>query len=239
MDDRQRVSDDAAVQRFDLCGFDCELVGGKLRAVPREDYPDADSARAVLEPGLRGWEASSELIDGLPVRWQFSGSMIQAVDSAGSTFAMAEVADSVGLVDEASVLRDAYPLPDPAIGIEGPVTALLRPRWRAMQQGREPLPSCAYFVASTVRSSFGGTRQAVAAWLGKAKGVLVAIEERSSREHPGLGRKADPTNPRVLTSADIDWLRAVLPVLIRRVMEHEAGVPHLPQITMADLPPLP
>jgi len=41
-----------------------------------------------------------------------------------------------------------------------------------------------------------------------------------------------------LTEAEVKWLEAVTPRLIRRAAEYEAKVPSLPQITMADLPPL-
>jgi hypothetical protein len=54
----------------------------------------------------------------------------------------------------------------------------------------------------------------------------------SGRAYGKAGGAAGP-----FTEAEVKWLEAVTPRLIRRAAEYEAKVPSLPQITMADLPP--
>ena len=56
----------------------------------------------------------------------------------------------------------------------------------------------------------------------------------ASTEDPQLGRKAGG-HPGPLTSEDVIWIKAACHQLIKRVMQYEAGIQHLPQITMADV----
>ena len=71
-------------------------------------------------------------------------------------------------------------------------------------------------------------------------GFSCSLSGETARENPVHGRaygKAEgAAGP--LTEAEVKRLEAVTPRLIRRAAEYEAKVPSLPQITMADLPPL-
>jgi hypothetical protein len=72
------------------------------------------------------------------------------------------------------------------------------------------------------------------------KHVLSTIGKLTAREDPVHGRAYGKAGgaARPLTEAEVKWLEAVTPRLIRRAAEYEAKVPSLPQITMADLPTL-
>lgn len=74
LDDSLRVSDSAPAVHVNLNGFECELNGQQLVALPEDDFADVDSARTVLEGALHAWEAKSEIIDGLPFRFRFANS---------------------------------------------------------------------------------------------------------------------------------------------------------------------
>jgi len=157
LDDRRRVSDDASAIDVPIRGFDCRLAGGSLTAVPGPEYADPDSARDVLEPGLRAWEAHSEIVDGLPFRFRLSGSSTETVDEGGvpGPHRVVSMVESAWAVDADAVVRNGFPLPDAAIGVEGPVTSSLRSRWRSMEVGHEPLTSCAYWLLTRIEREFG------------------------------------------------------------------------------------
>jgi hypothetical protein len=236
LDANRRVGDDAPLVQVAVRGFDCQLLSGTLTAAPRDDYADVDSAKDALEPGLRAWEAYCEIVDGLPFRFRFSGSSIQAMDEHGPGAAkVVTQADFAYAVEGMAVVRDSYPPPSPLVSIEGPVTSQLRARWRALAEGRESLTACAYWLETKLETAFGPGRKASAKTLGIEFKVLDRLGELSSADDAAHGRKAGQVG-RTLTDNELGWLRAVGPVLIRRVLEHEASVQNLPVITMSDLP---
>jgi hypothetical protein len=68
--------------------------------------------------------------------------------------------------------------------------------------------------------------------------VLRKFSELSTlSDDPVTGRKVS-AGARPLTDAETAWLQAAVRMLLKRVMECEAGVTGLPQITMANLPNL-
>jgi hypothetical protein len=242
LDDGRRVSDDAPAIEVSIRGFDCRLAGGTLTAVPGDEYADPDLAKDALEPGLRAWEARSEIVDGLPFRFTFYGSSIETVDEhenpgPNQVAVMAEIAYGV---DTISVVRDSFPEPDTAISVEGPVTASLRSRWRSMEAGHEPLTSCAYWLLTRIEREFGPRREDAARKLQVDPKVLSRVGELTSVSDRAHGRKVggDPAKDRVLTGGEVGWLQAAGKLLICRVLEHEAGVANLSLLTMNDLPVL-
>jgi hypothetical protein len=242
LDDHRRVSDDAPVIEVPVRGFACRLASGTLTAVPGDEYADPDSARDALEPGLRAWEAHSEIVDGLPFRFRLSGSSTETVDEHGNpgpTRVTVGVDIACG-VDTMSVVRDSFPGPNRAISVEGPVTASLRSRWRSMEAGSEPLPSCAYWFLTRIEREFGPSRKEAAGKLRIDLKVLSELGRLTSVSDPDHGRKvsADQAKDHALTGSEVEWLQAGGKLLIRRVLEHEAGVANLPLLTMNDLPTL-
>jgi hypothetical protein len=223
-------------------GFDCRLEGGTLTAVPGDDYADPDSARDALEPGLRAWEARSEIVDSLPFRFRHYGSSTENVDEHGN-LGPTQVTVTVEIasgVDALSVVRGSFPAPDTAISAEGPVTASLRSRWRSMEAGNEPLASFAYWHLTRIMREFGASRKGAAKVLQVDEKVLSEVGRLTSVSDPEHGRKVGPDQAKdhVLTGSETAWLQAAARLLIRRVMEHEAGVAGLPLLGMGDLPAL-
>lgn len=242
LDDRRRVSDDAPAIEAPIRGFDCRLAGGTLTAVPGNEYADPDSARDALEPGLRAWEAHSEIVDGLPFRFCFSGSSTETGDEHGNP-GPNRVTVGVDIafgVEAESAVRDSFPGPNVAISIEGPITASLRSRWRSMEAGQEPLTSFAYWLLTRIEREFGPSRKETAVKLQVNLKVLSEIGRLTSVSDPAHGRKvdADQSKDHVLTGSEVGWLQAAGKLLIRRVLEHEASVANLPLLTMNDLPAL-
>jgi hypothetical protein len=143
-----RVSDSVPATQVNLNGFTCELTSKQLTAVPDDEFADVDSARTVLEPALRAWEAKSEIVDGLPFRFKFAGSRMETVGprEPGVVHAQASLAIGASITATATVERSHFPEPDPAITAEGPATAQLRARWRQVQQGKEPFHAAAYWI---------------------------------------------------------------------------------------------
>lgn len=149
------------------------------------------------------------------------------------------MAGATSLTAVAAVERSRFPPPDVRLTREGAVAVQLRARWRQMEQGKEPLTGAAYFIFTTVlHAPFAGGVEQAANALNIGQRVLRKLSELSSRSDPQYGRKVGRAdNP--LTNAELAWLRAVLPVLIHRVLEFEAGASGLTQIAMDQLPPLP
>ncbi len=254
LDDRRRVSVDAPAIQVAIQGFDCRLAGGVLTAAPGDEYADSDSARDLLEPGLRAWEAHSEIVEGLPFRFSFTGSSTELVDEHGNPGQgrVAVMADVAWAVEAESVDRDRFPGPDAAISVQGVVTSSLRSRWRSMEAGHEPLTSCASWLLGRIEREFGPGREAAARKSRKVRRETVGSELRvdpevlntvgdlSSASDPDHGRKVspDPAEDHPLTESEAGWLHAAGKLLIRRVLEHEAGVANLCLLTMNDLPSL-
>lgn len=242
LDDHSRVADEAPAIEASIRGFECRLVGGTLSAVPGDEYADLDSARDALEPGLRAWEAHSEIVDGLPFRFRFYGSNTETVDEHGNpgpNRVAVELEIACG-VDTMSAVRDRFPVPNIAITAEGPVTASLRSRWRSMEAGSEPLASCAYWLLTRIEREFGPSRKETARALQVDPKVLNEVGRLTSVSDPDHGRKvnADQAKDHALTESEVEWLRATGKLLIRRVLEHEANVANLQRLTMDDLPAL-
>lgn len=242
LDDRRRVSDDVPVIEVSIQGFDCRLAGGILTAMPGDEFADPDSARDALEPGLRAWEAHSEIVDGLPFRFRFSGSSTENVDEHGNPGPnrVAAMTDFAWAVDALSVVRDSFPGPNAAISREGRVTSSLRSRWRSMEAGHEPLTSCAYWLLTRIEREFGPRREEAAKKLLVDPKVLSQVGRLTSVSDPDHGRKvgADHAKDHVLTGSEVGWLQAAGRLLIHRVLEHEAGLVNLSLLTMNDLPVL-
>lgn len=242
LDERCQVSNHAPAIEAPIRGFACRLDGGTLTAVPGDEYADPDSARDALEPGLRAWEAHSEIVDGLPFRFRLSGSSTETVDEHGNPGPnrVAVMADIAFGAETEFVVRDSFPGPNAAISIEGPVTASLRSRWRSTEAGHEPLASCAYWLLTRIEREFGPRRKVAARNLQVDPEVLDKVGELTSASDPDHGRKVHPdqAKDRPLTEKETGWLQAAGRLLIRRVLEHEAGVVSLPLLTMNDLPAL-
>jgi hypothetical protein len=109
----------------------------------------------------------------------------------------------------------------------------LRLRWRAQREGRERLSGACYAILTGLESNLGGNRDEAAARLSLDKPVLSTIGKLAAREDPvhgrAYGKAGGAAGP--LTEAEVKWLEAVTPRLIRQAAEYDAKVPSLRQIT--------
>ena len=107
-----------------------------------------------------------------------------------------------------------------------------------MEAGHEPLTSCAYWLLTRIEREFGPKRDEAARKLQIDLKVLNQIGKLTSVSDPEHGRKvgADQGKDHVLTEHEVRWLHAAGKLLLRRVLDHEAGIGSLPFLTMNDVP---
>lgn len=230
LSDGVTVSPDAPPLTVELAGFTCTLVGGALTAVPTLPQSSVDNARSVLEPALHAWEASAELGSGLPFSFTYSGhtSIQRDQGRAGAVL----VGDTLVVTDEVQVERvlGEFPPPDLTLAIEKPLAYELRLRWRAQRQGRERLTSACYAILTAAEAPaerkpgklrYGPDRKKAAAKLNIDVEVLAKFGDLTAREDKKHGRAYDhgSTSSAPLSDAEVSWLEAVTPFLIRRITE--------------------
>jgi hypothetical protein len=196
-------------------------------------------AHSALQPALDAWSATSELIDMCPIDFQPSGQVYEQlgpVDPASANAYAGAAHDTLAVLDAAAVARNMLPEPHAGIRHEGPVSAQLRRRWRNVAQGAESPVAVGYFVLTTLELSFGGRKHA-GQLLNISANVLDRLGRISSTYDPVHGRKANK-RVGVITEEEVHWIKYACPLIIRRVLEYEAGADISPTITKADLPPL-
>jgi hypothetical protein len=108
-------------------------------------------------------------------------------------------------------------------------------RYHGYLDGREPLPSMAYFCLTVVEAKTGGREIAATAYRIE-KAVLSTMGELASLRGDRLtARKASVVQP--LTGQERAWLEAAVKMLIWRLGDTRKRSA-LPLITMSDLPTL-
>ena len=234
-DPARTISPQAPPVKVELDRFTCRLEGARLTVIPSDDYDDEASAIAVLAPLLRGWEAKTDLVDGYPLRFDFLTAQLEEVDPPpDEQIGHASTAVVAIQVMEVTVCRERleYPLPDPAIRFEGHLTELLRPRWRQVLRGKDSLTTVAYVIVTTLEEHCGGSAKA-AKTLNISSKVLTELRRLASVPDPQHGRKASKQTG-TLTIEHIRWIREACAVILRRLLEYEAGADLSHKITKAD-----
>jgi hypothetical protein len=195
-----------------------------------------DEAREHVEPILRAWERADAFTRGSP-EFRFDYESVDVIDRAADPGAntkelraLVRATASVGV--DLHVQRAAFPKPpDRPLALTPDVETLWN-RWLGFLANREPLSSFAYFVHTVV--CLNRSEREAASALGVAGNVIETLRAVSS--YAG-GRKGDALRPH--TATEETWLKATVPILIRRVAEVAADPrAREPQITLADLPPL-
>jgi hypothetical protein len=195
-----------------------------------------DEAREHIEPILRAWERADAFTRGSP-EFRFDYESVDVIDRAadpGATTkelrALVRATASVGV--DLHVQRAAFPKPPDRPLALTPDAETLWNRWLGFLANREPLSSFAYFVHTVV--CLNRSEREAASALGVAGNVIETLRTVSS--YAG-GRKGDALRPH--TATEETWLKATVPILIRRVAEVAADPrAREQQITLADLPPL-
>lgn len=136
----------------------------------------------------------------------------------------------------ADVSMGKYPDPPQAFRTTPEVQLAYR-RWAGFREGKEPLPSMAYFVLTLLESA-AGNRKAAATTFNVDLSILETLgrlsstkgNEQSARKiRRGVGLQE-------LSPSEKNWMEQIVRRLIWRMGEHASGAP-LPRIRMADFPP--
>jgi hypothetical protein len=220
------------------------LASGKLLCEMKGHISTAEEARAVVEPVLRAWEVDADL------RWnrgelRFEFDAADIVDRSprlpGVVRGHADVLLGVAAVSAVGtvsvhVTRAHYPDPPGAFRLNPDAESILL-RYQGYLDGREPLPSMAYFCL-TVLEATGGSRASAARKYRIDRAVLGKLGELTSRRGDRLSARKATAGPALpLTGPETAWLEAALKTLIWRLGDTRRATA-LPLITLADLPTL-
>jgi len=226
-------------------GFSAQLKADVLTCTLTEHYASVESARAVVEEYLRGWEIHTALTRGHgEISFTFRSARVVDQDPVRGSgqVSTAETSDRVVAGDtfSAHVIRRTYPAPEPAFRATPDVLTLWQ-RYEGYLAGREPLQAMAFFCLTVIEgrapAGKGTSRARAARALGIEESVLRHLGELTSmRGDARTARKASgATAP--LTPREATWIEAAVRALVRRVGDRDAGRA-VPLLTMNDLPPL-
>ena len=107
-----------------LNGFHCVADINGMRAEPLEDvvFDDRDQAAvqaeavSALQPALEAWSATSELIDGSPMAFEFTGASTETVDDgSGDQVSTHSLMDTGSMTEVWAVAKNNLPEPHPSI----------------------------------------------------------------------------------------------------------------------------
>ena len=127
-----------------------------------------------------------------------------------------------------------YPPTPIRIDSSHPDVKTLHDRYRGYKDGKELLPSFAYYCfTELLRQAQGGVAK-VARRYSISQPVLKKISQLSSTKGGVEARKAIGAND-PFTKEEREFLEKALPRLILRVAEYHGGQHNLPKITMGDL----
>ena len=223
---------------FENDQFVVSLKDGKARFELKEHYSTEQQAREAVEPFIRNWRFDAELrrdpdcfvldfdkaeiidrsptpgvikVNAAPARWHFS------IPSPKVT-----------------VSPPTYPPTPTGIDSSHPDVKTLHDRYRGYKDGKELLPSFAYYCfTELLRQAQGGVAK-VARRYSISQPVLKKISQLSSIKGGVEARKAKGAND-PFTKEEREFLEKALPRLILRVAEYHGGQHNIPKITMGDL----
>jgi len=226
-----------------LGDWDYLLDGGVLHLSATTEFRDRQLARNDVEPLLRLWEQSAELMTPPHrIRFDYVHSDIEEIDPQPGYLNVFPEAASLRLQTFAPTVsvttqNAEYPAPDPTF-VQTEFGARLQARYRKYRAGAADLPAVGYYILDAIEHEFGGSknlRRNAARVLNVELNVLRTLGDLSARADPDIGRKGG--TPNALTPEERAWIDASIANLIRRVGQHASGAIK-PPLTMSDLPAL-
>jgi hypothetical protein len=210
----------------------------------REHFPAVEEARRVVEDFLRSWEIKTELDSGRDeLRFQFEDSHVidrdplppgdpKKVPLSGT------IVITVKTSAKLHKIRRNYPDPPTFFKVTPDVETLWQ-RYNNYLDGKEPLPSMAYFCLTLIENKAGGKKKRKLA----AKLFLIekAILERlgdltANKGNAETARKVpEKGSITALNEKEKKWIEAVVKIFIQRMGEL-ANIQTAKLITMTDLP---
>lgn len=222
--------------------FSMRLADDLLTVTMKEHHPTIESARARVEPFVQSWEISAALqYRRRQVSFEYKDADV--IDRDPTPPGGLQIINPSTMVVPATlfspiltVLHREYPSPPDAF-VSSPDVQLMWVRYEQYLNGKEPLPSMAYFCLTVVAPA-DISRKDVSGLYNISLPILNTLSKLTSTRGDGTNaRKAHNLEP--LTSREEQWIREAVILLIRRLGEH-AAAPDTPKqmITMADLPSL-
>jgi hypothetical protein len=222
------------------------LADGTVTFEMKEHYAKAEAAKVAVGEFIRSWELDIALRFG-PNEVVFEFQDAELIDRdpppPGSAIVAVGVGISLGkcsVTATATVTRSRYPEPPNCFAVTPDVETLWE-RYKQHLEGREPLPSMAYFcytVATGIAPEGNGSAsERAAAVLHVDNAVLKKLSELSSRRGDATTARKMQSGVQPFTPSERRWLEFVIKALIRRFGELHCSA-RLAQITMVDLPPL-
>jgi hypothetical protein len=232
--------------------FSGHLENGILNCLMKEDYPSSEAARRVVDQYLRAWEIDAALKYGRrEIQFIFEdGKVIDRNPPPPSSNLEIQVSSAFSATGSISaslhVTLRKYPEPPKMFRVSPEVETLWH-RYQMYLEGKEPLPSMAYFCLTLLelierptgdKERRPSKKRIVASEKFKIDlKVLMKLGEFTSKGGDYKeARKAQPT-PIPLAGKERAWIEAAVKKLIRQVGEIESDS-RLAEVSMEDLPPL-
>jgi hypothetical protein len=231
---------------FEAAQFKVRVADGVARFELKVDCATEEKARALVDPFARAWQIRAEI--GLsPSVFRLTFQRAEVIDrfpqQDGVVSAVGRSGGRAEVAGHGQIVLSKYP--EPPCGFDVlPELEVAYEAWRALWPKQHFLPALGYLVLTMLEAGAppgkGGSQlreQAAKSYdveydVLKKLGELTAKGGPYARKHKGM---CQPFSPEEET-----WLWTVIPVLMRRMGEREHDpIAILPQIAMADLPPLP
>ncbi len=223
--------------------FTLRLEDDVLTVEMKEHFAKVEDAREAVEPLLTSWEAYAALANRNEITFEYKDAEVIDRDPP-------KPGDDVVLRPDAliyrvsfsepsiHITRPKYPQPPEDFESSPEVEALLE-RYRCCLEGREKLIPMANFCYTVIKG-MAGSKSAARKQFNGSGGVLTKLGELTARGDLRTARKwRGEEENRSLTSAEENWLKEAVRLLILRLGEYNAN-PDGPfeKITMDDLPGL-
>jgi len=243
-DNQNDKFDDAKLLEFSEQGFDFRLDKGMLTARPQKKYSSPDQAKMDVEPILKAWEFSAFVKDNRH-RIRFIYHDAKVIDLKPDTNGVTITLQSAYLVATAETVTVAmnnpvYPTPENNYKTSELTDELVN-RLKQYTDGRETLPSMAYYILDRLEFVFAGNEKNRRVKLSKILNidwkVLDKLGKLSNRSDTKIGRHGD-REPFPLTQEQLRWLEKAVFRLVERVAEYNFEKNNIITIKMDDFPPL-
>jgi hypothetical protein len=232
------VYDNAQPLTYDTPGFTVQVENGRAVVTMKTHHATEEAARAEIEPFLRAWELSAAL-KSRPGEFELVYAKSTIVDrqpTPGTRVVVAEFRLPAEFT-KAQATRSNYPDPPPSGIARDETVDLMFERFSRYCEGRTTLGDAANLCLTALEKT-GDGRKGAAQRYSVAKPVLNKLGTLCASKGGLEARKAKGTAT-AFTSAERQWLEETMKCLIRRAAEIAADLnASLPQLTMADLPPL-
>ena len=212
-------------------GFCVKVENERVRFEFKEHYATEGAARKAIEDYIRAWEFSAGLRGG-PKYFKLKFDHAQIKDRKPTPGVMSLSAHfRAGVPTMTATLTVSPPCyPPPPSGLKiTPDVQTMYERYIGYLQGREPLPSMAYFCWTMTKGSPTIERDF-------SEGVRNKVSRLSSEKGGQQARKALGTN-KPLTAQESRFLEEAIKAVIRRAAKRaHAPTSNLPKISLSDFP---